>query len=107
MMLFTCSMSVRLILRKFYCSQKICTLITNAQISLCAFTICASYEYMCANLVCAYFITITAKAVTTGYAKVRGALGPPCFDVTEGPPTSHIAYWKMVFYEIKLFLCVY
>ena len=31
------------------------------------------------------------RAVTTGYAKVRGALGPtPCFDVTEGPPTSHI-----------------
>ena len=29
---------------------------------------------------------IKIRAVTTGYAKVRGALGPPCFDVTEGPP---------------------
>ena len=35
-------------------------------------------------------VLYSGRAVTTGYAKVRGALGPPYFDVTEGPPTSHI-----------------
>ena len=31
----------------------------------------------------------------------------PCFDVTEGPLLHIFAYWKMVFYEIKLILRVY
>ena len=52
---------------------------------------------------CSWRLAIV-RAVTTGYAKVHGALGPPCLDATEAPYFTYLPIGKWLF-GIKLFLC--